>query len=55
MPHPEHTFVSLPSKQLTDHMHVLSTERERQRELNMLILNKSHALFSEMYLQYKQR
>lgn len=32
MPHPEHTFVSLPSKQQTDHMHVMSTERQRERE-----------------------
>jgi hypothetical protein len=28
MPHPEHTFVSLPSKQQTDDMHVMSTHRE---------------------------
>jgi len=31
MPHPEHTFVSLPSKQQTYHMHVFSTKTERER------------------------
>lgn len=30
MPHSEHTFVSLPFKQQTDHMHVMSTQRERE-------------------------
>lgn len=51
MPHPEHTIVSLPSKQQTDHMHVMSTQRQRVEYVNSKQISCN---ISGIYLQCKQ-